>query len=348
MSYTISHQKHTVTFSPQRVNARIVMVPAATSAELIEETLDLGENQHHGWGVKELLGAGIEVTVTRRYGGKWERWGQDWMLPDMGEYDAIYSNHNRLVRTPLENYLGTRKTPCISLVYAGEPLLGARRHFGVLGMTPRACSRFAGLDSVRVRYAPWGIDPESALHQPLRPGSDHYISTGVTGRDFATLLRAAELAGEPLVIAARGRKFPAAPANVSAIDSRVSPWAIRDLYRGARAALLLLQRDDRQRLAVGWTNMLELMAVGLPIIKTRTGSLDDIVDLEAIGAGILVEPENPEAVAAAMGRLREDPELPLAMGKAGAAYARAHLTMQRFAEPLIEFVLAARDRRAST
>jgi glycosyltransferase involved in cell wall biosynthesis len=117
------------------------------------------------------------------------------------------------------------------------------------------------------------------------------------------------------------------------------------LYAGSYAALLVLQRDEEKRSAVGWTNMLELMAVGLPIIKTRTGSLDDIVDLEAIGAGILVEPENHEAIARAMVKLRENPELRRSMGRAGAAYVRSHLTMQQFGERLIEIVDAGRGRR---
>jgi len=79
------------------------MVPFATDAELIERVLELGENQHHAWGVKELLGANIEVSVVRRYQERWERFGQDWLLPDTSEYDLIYSNHNGLLRTSVES-----------------------------------------------------------------------------------------------------------------------------------------------------------------------------------------------------------------------------------------------------
>jgi glycosyltransferase involved in cell wall biosynthesis len=342
VQYSVSYQKHSVTFSPREVYARVLMVPFATDAELIEKVLNLGENQHHAWGVKELLGANIEVTVIRRYSNKWEYFGQDWLLPDPREYNLIYSNHNRLIRTPLANTLGLSKIPFVSLIYAGEALLAAKRHFGLLCMTPHAYSRFKPLTSVCVRYAPWGIDPESALHQPIQPVGDHYISTGVTKRDFNTLLRSAELIDKPIVIAARGQHLSNPTSNVQVIDEMLSPWDIRDLYKGASAGLIILQRDEQKRLAVGWTNMLELMAVGLPIIKTRTGSLDDIVNLETIGAGILVEPENPEALAAAMLRLQENPELRFSMGRAGADYVRSHLTMQQFSEPLIEMVMAAR------
>jgi glycosyltransferase involved in cell wall biosynthesis len=342
MKYQVDHQPESVTFSPPRTSARVLMVPFATSANLIETVLKLGENQHHAWGVKELLQADVEVTVVRRYGPKWERFGQDWRLPDPRRYDLIYSNHNRLIRTPLERILGVHKVPFASLVYAGEPLLAARRHWGILCMTPHAYSRFSAQDGVRVRYAPWGIDPESALHQVVQPTGQHFVSTGVTGRDFTTLFQAARRSNETVMLAARGQAFSEAPANVQVIDEVLTPWQIRDQYKGAYAGLMILNRDDRKREAVGWTNMLELMAVGLPIIKTRTGTLDDIVDLEAIGAGILVEPGDTAALAQAMNRLRENSALRLEMGWKAAAYVRTHLTMKRFAEPLIELVNATR------
>jgi glycosyltransferase involved in cell wall biosynthesis len=345
MKFSVSHQKHLVTFTPQEVRSRILMIPFATDAELIAKVLELGENQHHAWGVKELLGANVEVAVARRYHSRWERFGQDWRLPDTSGYDLIYSNHNRLIRTPLESLLRSRDTPFVSLVYAGELLFAPKRHFGLLCMTPHAYSRFETLDPVRVRYAPWGIDPDSKLHQPLEPLGEHFISSGVTGRDFKTLMQAAAMVEDRVVVAARGQQVSSSLSNVKVVDQFISPWGVRDLYTGSYAALLVLQRDEKKRSAVGWTNMLELMAVGLPIIKTRTGSLDDIVDLEAIGAGILVEPENPEALARAMVKLRENPELRRSMGHAGAAYVRSHLTMQQFGERLIEMVGAARGRR---
>jgi len=344
MNFSVRHERHAITFSPAQVRARVLMIPFATSAELVETVLNLKENQQHAWGVKELLAAEIEVTVLRRYSERWERFGQDWILPDSQDYDLIYSNHNRLVRTPIEHILGLRKTPYASLVYAGEPLLAPTRHFGLLCMTPFAHARFAALKGVRICYTPWGLDPESALHQLIEPSGDHHISTGVTGRDFDTLLKAAELVDDSIVIAARGRSFPSSKVRV--IRENLSPWAIRDLYKGACSALVILQRDDRKRSAVGWTNMLELMAVGLPIIKTRTGSLDDIVDIEKIGAGILVEPDDPQALAAAMRRLRENPQLRLSMGRTAAEYVRTHLTMQQFADPLIELVRQAAHQRS--
>lgn len=346
MHYRIERSEKAITFSPTDAKARVLMTPFATTAELIEEVLDLKENQHHSWGVKELLNASVEVTVARRYAERYEKVGQDWLLPDTRDYDLIYSNHNRLVKTSIASMVGLNKTPFVSLVYAGEALIAPRRHFGILGMTPTACQRFEGLDGVDVRYAPWGIDPSSAVHEQLTPTRDHFVSTGVTERDFQCLRQAARSSELPIVISARGADIADMPSNVRVNKTMLSPWGVRDLYKGAAAGLVTLEPDENKRMAVGWTNILEMMVVGLPIIKTRTGALDDIVDLEKIGAGILIPPRDPDALVAAMRRLWEDKDLRLEMGKKGAAYARTHLTMDRFAEPLIDLVLKARDLKS--
>ena len=347
MDIRIERKDGFTAFVPPRVQARVLMVPFATSAELIEQVLQLEENQHHAWGVKEMLAAGVEVAVLKRYSSRLERFGQDWVLPDVRQFDLIYSNHNRLIRTPLSNLILRNRTPFVSLVYAGEPLLMPHRHFGIICMTPRAFQRFDGLDNVDVRYAPWGIDPGSALHQPVAGSGEHLVSTGVTGRDFPTLMNAARISGEKLVLAARGREIRDAPGSVKVVKELVGPWDIRAWYEGAYAGVVALTRDDRKRSSMGWTNVLEMMAVGLPIIKTRTGTLDDIVNVQDIGAGLLVDPESPEQIADAIQRIKESPELRASMGQAGARYVREHLTMAQFAEPLLELVFSARGGRVN-
>lgn len=337
MKYTVTHQAYGRTFTPESTRARVLMVPFATDPALIEDVLKLEENQHHAWGVKELLKANVEVTVTNRGKPFAERFGQDWKLPNTKDYDLIYSNHNRLIRTPLERLLGISKTPLVSLVYAGEALFLPEKHYGVMCMTPYAQRRFENKNT-KALYAPWGVDPESKLHEPVSTTGDHFISTGVTERDFTTLFSAVKAVGKKCIVAARGQTLEEAPANVEFVKEFVGPWDIRELYKGACAGLVILRRDDAKRMAVGWTNILELMAVGIPIIKTRAGSLDEIVDIEAIGAGFLVDPEDPKALANAMQRLHDDPELQQSMGRKGADYVRQHLNMDQFAKPLIDAI----------
>ncbi len=60
----------------------------------------------------------------------------------------------------------------------------------------------------------------------------------------------------------------------------------------------------------------EEMAVGLPLVATRVGALPEIVGTDN-EAGLLVPPGDAEALAAALGRLLDDPELRSRLGSAG-------------------------------
>jgi glycosyltransferase involved in cell wall biosynthesis len=58
---------------------------------------------------------------------------------------------------------------------------------------------------------------------------------------------------------------------------------------------------------------MEAMAHGLPVISTTVGGIPDVVNAET---GILVAPEDTEALAEAMLRLAADPALRARMGEA--------------------------------
>jgi glycosyltransferase involved in cell wall biosynthesis len=71
-------------------------------------------------------------------------------------------------------------------------------------------------------------------------------------------------------------------------------------------------RGDNLPIAV-----LEAMAFALPVVATRTGGLPELV--EDGKTGFLVEPDDPDGLAAAIARLGEDDEARLRLGRAGAA-----------------------------
>lgn len=170
----------------------------------------------------------------------------------------------------------------------------------------------------------------------------NFISTGVTHRDFGTLFEAAKRTKAKITVAARGKDFDGYSSNVTVEKNNISVWDVRAKYEDALAGLVVIPDDAKNCTAVGWTCMLDMMSVGLPIIKTRTGPLDEIVNVENIGAGILVEPGNPQALAAAMDKLWGNVELCRDMGLRGAEHVRDHLTMDQFASPLVQMVFDAK------
>jgi len=76
--------------------------------------------------------------------------------------------------------------------------------------------------------------------------------------------------------------------------------------------------------------LLEAMANGVPVVQPRRGAFTEIV--ETTGGGILVEPDNPEALADGIATLWRDPALRSRLGEMGAAGVREHYSAEHMAK----------------
>jgi glycosyltransferase involved in cell wall biosynthesis len=89
--------------------------------------------------------------------------------------------------------------------------------------------------------------------------------------------------------------------------------------------------------------VMEYMDAGKPVVATRVGGVPDIVvDGET---GLLVEPQDPEALAAATAELLRDPERAVRMGEAGRERCRREFSIEataRKVEALYEELYAAK------
>ena len=88
---------------------------------------------------------------------------------------------------------------------------------------------------------------------------------------------------------------------------------------------------------------LEAMSVGLPVIAATVGGVPE--QIEHLRNGILVRPDDPEAVATWLVRLHDDVELRHRLGDAAARRTRAEFTLDRQAAGLHRAYLAALNRR---
>jgi glycosyltransferase involved in cell wall biosynthesis len=79
---------------------------------------------------------------------------------------------------------------------------------------------------------------------------------------------------------------------------------------------------------------LEAMAFGKPVVGPRYGAPAEII--REGQNGLLVDPEDPASVARALSRLLADPDVAVAMGKAGRNYVRANYSYGAFREKLRE------------
>ena len=76
--------------------------------------------------------------------------------------------------------------------------------------------------------------------------------------------------------------------------------------------------------------LLEAMATGVPVVQPRRGAFPEIVD--TTGGGLLVDADNPEALADGFQALWQDPARAAALGAAGAAGVRQHYSVDKMAE----------------
>jgi glycosyltransferase involved in cell wall biosynthesis len=88
---------------------------------------------------------------------------------------------------------------------------------------------------------------------------------------------------------------------------------------------------------------LEAMAMGVPVVATTVGGLPEQID--HLENGVLVRPDDPEAIAAWLVRLRDDADLRHRLGAAGAERVRREFTLARQAEGLHHAYLIALNRR---
>jgi len=108
-------------------------------------------------------------------------------------------------------------------------------------------------------------------------------------------------------------------------------------------ALPNLQRAERQEFLRGLTVLsvparhpeafgmyvLEALATGVPVVLPRRGAFPELI--EATGGGLLCEPDDPEALAAALEELLADPDRARELGRQGRQAVLEHFTEDRMA-----------------
>lgn len=101
-----------------------------------------------------------------------------------------------------------------------------------------------------------------------------------------------------------------------------------DIPELVRTAACLVLASDYEGCPV---SVIEAMAAAVPVVATRVGGVPELVDERT---GVLVEPGDHSALAAAVGRLLERPDLGRRLGEAGRRVARLRFTRERMAAGL--------------
>jgi glycosyltransferase involved in cell wall biosynthesis len=99
------------------------------------------------------------------------------------------------------------------------------------------------------------------------------------------------------------------------------------------ACLVLLKKTEVFKTVIP-TKMLEFMSCARPVILGVEGQARQII--EDAGAGIVIEPENAEALVTAISRLSADRELGTALGQKGREHILRHFSRGKTAEKYLE------------
>lgn len=126
-------------------------------------------------------------------------------------------------------------------------------------------------------------------------------------------------------------------------EGSLRAWSDDVIARGARAGVHWVEHVDVARELPGWdlvvvpsrydpfpNVVLEAMSMGVPVIASDVGGIPEQLGDE--GAGVLVAPESPEALANAIAELLAEPERRAAAGAAGRARVLREFSLERQAD----------------
>ncbi len=167
--------------------------------------------------------------------------------------------------------------------------LGVRRADAVVAVsefTRNELVELMGIPPERVRVVPNGIEPAFTPDGPAA-GGDYVLAVGTLEprKNLDRTVAAARIAGVELrVVGAPGWGGVEVPAWTGRLDDA----ELTRLYRGARCVVFASLYEGFG------LPVLEAMACGTPVVTSRGGSTEEV----AGGAAVLVDPLDPEAIAA--------------------------------------------------
>jgi len=174
---------------------------------------------------------------------------------------------------------------------------------------------------------------------PRDCATDMISAAGKEMRDYPTLLESLEgtnlrchIATDRVLVPGWFRNksasteglVPAGMPNVS-IGKMTSETEMRDLYARSRFTVVPVLPSDTDN---GVTVILEAMAMGRPVICSRTRGQVDVIQ-EGI-TGVLVPPGDPAALRTELLSLWNDPERARAMGRKARTHVEEHHTLEKF------------------
>jgi glycosyltransferase involved in cell wall biosynthesis len=267
--------------------------------------------------------------------------------------------HTHLVHADVFGALAAGATPLVSTKHNDDPFRSgpfrfveralARRARAVIAIT-HALARFTvdrvGVPRDKVTVVHYGLD-----ELPRGWSANPALELPASARVLLSVGRLAPQKGHDVTVRAFARVRQSAPDAVLVIlgegpergrlDALGRELALGESFRlPGRAGDIAawLQRAELIVHAARWEGfglvLLEAMLASLPLVATRVSAIPEIVaDGET---GVLVPPDEPGALALALGDLLREPDRARRLGEAGLARARAEFSVERMTRATVD------------
>ena len=194
---------------------------------------------------------------------------------------------------------------------------------------------------------PWGVDYNFYRRMILIPqnlnNQNIILSCGRTGRDFEILSKACQMVGVKAKIICSSDESTALETEnelVSIERTHYSPEKKENTYRQMAnlmpSVMAIAIPLKKQSSLAGLTSLMDCLGFGKPVIMTRNPCID--IDVEKIGIGHLVEPNDTDAWAKAIDWHRCNTSESLSMGRRARSLGEK-LSSESFAENLNDIIL---------
>jgi glycosyltransferase involved in cell wall biosynthesis len=220
-------------------------------------------------------------------------------------------------------------------------------------------SEHLGIPASKMRVVPLGINLEDyEAHNGrtnARTGA-HTFTVGYFARlapekglhvlceAYQRLRQREDVAAQGMRLEVAGYLAPEHEDYLHGIERQMNEWGLAGEfhYRGAlgrEEKLAFLENLDVLSVPATYDepkgiSLLEAMACGVPVVQPRRGGFTEIV--ERTGGGLLVAPDDAEALAAGIYELWKTPAHAVELGARGARGVRAHYSVARMAERALE------------
>ena len=237
-----------------------------------------------------------------------------------------------LIRGPVIAYdlltpSSRRFDPVVNWLMGGIDIVAAIRRREIASL-PRRFPALAG----KVRFVPFPIRQTAPLGEETDDG--FFYCAGSAHRDWDTAFRAFAQVDARFVVASPGPFPTEIPPNVQIVGA-LSPSAGERYLAHSRAAVVPFRDTE---LPHGPLIILDAMALGKPVVATRTAGSEDYVFPES---GLLVAPGDVEGLIRGLSRLALEPLVAREMGVA-ARVAAAELTPRRVVAQLAAIIDSVR------